>query len=156
MLLLPLLLIAIGVILALIGLIYIILSYAGLLNYSSLPTLLIASLYALATPFIVAGVALLLLLLTESKKGMATWSKMIFAFGAFLFVVGGLFTVVFQVEWYYNQDWTSYLDLVEYLNLSATVLNFLGTFLCALAIILLARAYLKGEIRAKPREKSSQ
>jgi hypothetical protein len=156
MLWIPLLLIAIGAVLALIGLSYVILSYAVLLKYSTIPTLLIVSLYGLATPLIVVGVALLLIFLTESNKGMATWSKMIFVFGAFLLFVGGLFSVAFQVEWYYNQDWTSNPDLMEYLNLSATALNFLGTFLCALAILLLARAYLKGEIRAKPREKYGQ
>jgi hypothetical protein len=147
---LPFLLIALGIAMALISLIYIFLTWANLYHINSKSLNYILSIfYMLPTPFIVLGVALFLLILTESKKGRATWSRMIFFYGAALFVIGSVFTIAFQFEVFYNEDWAFNTELLEYLSLTSAVLNILGTILCALAILFLVKTYLNGEIHAK-------
>ena len=147
---LPFLLMAIGVVMALISLINVFLTSANLYYSNSNNFNFVLSIfYGLSTPFIVLGVALFLLILTESKKGRATWSKMIFMYGAFLFVLGSLFVIAMQFEFFYNWNWAFNSDLFVYLGLGANLLNLLGTILCALAILFLVKAYLNGEIHVK-------
>jgi hypothetical protein len=143
-------LIAIGVAMALIELVYIFLIWAHLYQYYSNNLNFIFSIfYMLPTPLIVLGVALFLLKLTESKKGMATWSRMIFFCGAVLFIISGLFTIALQFEVVYYEDWAFNLNIMAYLSLTAAVLSILGTVLCAIAILFLVKAYLNGEIHVK-------
>jgi hypothetical protein len=147
---LPFLLIAIGVAMASISLIYIFLTNTNLYYINSESFSFILSIfYMLSIPFIVLGVAVFLLMLTESTKGRATWSKMIFFYGAVLFVLSSVFTIAWQFEIIYNENWAWDSDLMEYLSLSSAVSSTLGIILCALAILLLVKAYLKGEIHAK-------
>jgi hypothetical protein len=147
---LPFLLIAIGVVMALISLINAFLNSANLYySNSNNINFVLAIFYGLFTPFIVLGVALFLLMLTESKKGWATWSKMIFIYGAFLLLFGSIFIIAMQFEFLYTDNWTLNFDIIEYLGLGANVLTILGTILCGLAILFLVKAYLNGEIRGK-------
>ncbi len=147
---LPFLVIAIGITMALITLFYTFLTYANLYhNYSEGFNFILSIFYILFTPIIVLGVALLLLMLTESTKRRATWSKMIFFYGAFLFVLSSVFTIAWQFEIFYNENWGFDSDLMEYLGLGSSVSSILGTVLCALAITFLVKAYLSGEIHAK-------
>jgi len=147
---LPFLLMAIGVVMALISLINTFLTSANL-YYSNLYdfNFVLSIFYGLSTPFIVLGVALFLLILTETKKGRASWSKTIFFYGAFLFVLGAVFAIAWQYEIVYNENWAFDSDLLMYLGLGANVLTLLGTILCAIAILFLVKAYLNGEIRTK-------
>jgi hypothetical protein len=147
---LPFLLMAIGVAMALISLINVILTSANLYYSNSNNFNFVLSIfYGLSTPFIMLGVTLFLLILTESKKGRATWSKMIFMYGAFLFLLGSVFIIAMQFEFFYNRNWGFNSDLLVYLGLGAGVLTLLGTILCALAILFLVKAYLNGEIHVK-------
>jgi hypothetical protein len=146
---LPFLFMAIGVVMALILLIYTIFTTANLYLNSNDLQFVLSVFYGLSTPFILLGVALFLIILTESTKGRATWSKMIFFYGAFLFVIGAVFAIAMQFEFIYNENWAFNSDLIEYLGLGANVLNLLGTMLCAIAILSLVKAYLKGEIQLK-------
>ena len=147
---LPFLLMAIGIAMALISLINTFLTSANL-YYSNLYdfNFVLSIFYGLSTPFIVLGVALFLLILTETKKGRASWSKMIFFYGAFLFVLGAVFAIAWQFEIVYNENWAFDSDLLMYLGLGANVLTLLGTILCAIATLILVKAYLNGEIRTK-------
>jgi len=147
---LPFLLIAVGVAMALISLIYTLLTNINLYNINSNNFNYVLSIcYGLSTPFIVLGVALFLLILTESKKRRATWSKMIFFCGAVLFVLSGVFQIAMQFGFLYNENWAFDSKLFTYLGLSANVLSNLGTILCALAILFLVKAYLNREIYVK-------
>jgi hypothetical protein len=147
---LPFLLIAIGVAMASISLIYIFLTNANLYHINSESFNFILSIfYMLSTPFIVLGVALFLLILTESTKERATWSKMIFFYGAVLLVLSSVFTIAWQFEIVFNENWAFDSNLMEYLSLSSAVSSTIGTILCALAILFLVKAYLNGEIHAK-------
>jgi len=134
----------------LISLIYSFLTSVNLYYSSSINFNFILSIfYGLSTPFILLGVALFLLILTETKKGRATWSKMTFFYGAFLFLLGSVFIIAMQFEVFYNENWGFDSDLLIYLVLGANVLTLLGTILCALAILFLVKAYLNGDIHAK-------
>jgi hypothetical protein len=146
----PFLLMAIGVAMALISLINVILTSANLYYSNSNNFNFVLSIfYGLSTPFIMLGVTLFLLILTESTKGRATWSKMIFFYGAVLLALGSVFAIAWQFEIVYNENWAFNSDLLVYLGLGAGVLTLLGTILCALAILFLVKAYLNGEIHVK-------
>ena len=146
------LLIIIGVVLALIELAYAIISYENLYQFSNTKSfsLLMGITYSLISPFIVTGIALLLMILIERKKGAVTWSIFIFFCGTVLFMLSGLLSIILQYEMLYNENfWPSMTDSWINLILAGIITNILGLALCTIAGLLLVRAYLKGEIRAK-------
>jgi hypothetical protein len=147
----------VGVVLALIELVYVIISYENLYQFSNTQSfsLLMVIAYSLVSPFIATGVALFLMILIEPKKGAASWSILIFFCGTVLFMLSGLLSVILQYEILYDENWPSSYDFWINLSLAGIITNILGIFFCTIAGLLLVRAYLKGEIRAKPKESSN-
>ena len=152
---LPALLIIISIILALIQLANLILHHPYYLNpYNS--TMITSALYAMVLPLLVLGIALLLLLLTKARKGFATWSRLLFCVGAILLIISGVLLALY--------DWGFYLlvqeqprapiwfseSFVYYGQMTAA----LGLAICALASLLIVRAYLNGDISVKHPEVS--
>jgi hypothetical protein len=156
MLLLPFSLIIISAIIALFDLTYILASYFHIYQPSNsfIEGFLFAAVNALVVPLFAMGVALLLMFLTRANRGMATRSRQIFLGGAFLFIVGYLFSIAAYWLMYSNRGLMEPdFDLEFQLSLTGVAATTIGTALCAIAIVLLTRCYMKGEITGNLRPK---
>ncbi len=145
---LPFLLIIIGLIMELIELIYVIISYNNQYYFSDRSILfLIHVLVSLGVPFIVTGIALLLIFLIKPIKGITNWSITILICGTVLLIFNGILSIVIYYDLVINQDYFS--DFLTDLGLAGSITGILGIALCAIASLLFARAFFKGEMQTK-------
>jgi hypothetical protein len=151
-------LIAISVVMGVVSLFYWIYVYVFLYvpelpNISQSLNFLLITLSTLEMPLFVLVVSLLLMYLTTSKKGMATWSRLLFFAGALFMMASALFNTVYN--WWINhlQDypWSESENMYKVV-LAGQLLSALGVLVCIAAALMLIWCYLKGEIHAKPRE----
>jgi len=151
-------LIVISVIMGVISLFYWVYGFAyqyvpGLPLFSPSLGFLLTTMYALEIPLFVLAFSLLLMFMTIAKKGMATWSRLLFFAGAIIMMAGALFYIVYY--WWLNhlQDypWSDSENIYKVV-LVGQIITGLGHVICLAAALLLIWCYLKGEIYAKPKE----
>ena len=147
---LPFLLITISVIIALFELAFTIYYYPYYRDPYSL-ALLVNAIYGLVLPLFVLGIALLLLLLTKARKGIATWSRLLFCGGAVLLIISGILLALYDwglnillYELPYRYGWFS-----ELFFFYSRITEVLGIAICAISSLLITRAYMNDEIYAK-------
>ena len=125
-----------------------------------LPTLsfplsfLLTTMYTLEIPLFVLAVSLLFIYMTIAKKGMATWSRLLFFAGALFLMAGALFDTAYY-WWLYLHDWAN-SDTLYTLSFIEQIIYALGIVVCIISALLLIWCYMKGEIHAKPKESSSR
>jgi len=148
---LPFLLIGVSVIIALIETVLLIYYYPRIIA-SEISGLTVGAFGGFALPLFVLGIALLLLLLTKAQKGTATWSRLLFCVGGVSLIISGILHALSSWGTYlfYNEQpyFTHFWDTFS-LYFYGTVCEMIGIAICAISSLLIARAYLNGEISTR-------
>lgn len=156
---LPMVLILIGVIMATVALVEIIYMQFVYNNYlDNLPKdvgFILSLCGIFFIPFILLGISLLFMQLTVTTTPESRGWRLLLIFGAFVLLVGSLIISVYSwLAVYTDLNVMEDFDTVILFSRWASVLNAIGYLVVVFSTLFLIRAYLRGDIRFRPREQT--
>ena len=149
----PLLMMGISAAINLVWLIYYLYLYVSESPSISIDmSFLFSAIRTLSVPLFVLGIAVLLMLLTNVRQGIATWSRYLFYCGALIFLIGSLINIAIQWSYHFSYDWIGGFDALMKFAQAGDIIYLLADVLCIIAVLFLVWSYMKGDVSTKPRK----